>query len=438
MDSIKDDSSPSVPTSAKGPASASDIVLSNGIVIKTPTSLASRKRRRKGLSMKELTDDTGKFEKGGEEIINYDAGFAPMSMAHYTWGIANAAPIQAVERKRAHGRFRKLRKGAFSKNSNMAKLFMPGGESLFQDELDVPQPVLPNGPDRSILLRFPLEIRREIYGYLLIHEEGILVQSNWCNVTTPPKGDHNILRVCKQIALESACFLYERNVFRSLIGNASLNLLPTPTSIIREAVETLTISPKFLPFFRNVVVDFRTTNFSKSHHVEATGSIVKLIESGAVLDSLTFVISPRTSQSGTFDPSTMTWQNKTTRFANFFSAKSKLMQAMARLPCKTMNVILNLPKNRTVDPPKSVRVLITIDVRYLALNQVTDGWLAKDYVAKRSRKRNAVGVKMKLKDLERTIEEMVEDYEKAVAQGKGRLLRCEEEVSDGMLLVRNG
>jgi len=179
------------------------------------SSLASRKRRRPSCSVASLAalEDEETLES------KFVALFEKPSHSHLTWGKSSSSPIVATKRK---GKCKQ--RHVFNTGKRMAFLFG------YLEETEK----LPNSPKYSILLRFPLEIREKIYGYLLLYEKPIIVKylmmlySKCFIELTSLRADltqveslnlrcHAILRVCKQISDEAARFLYQRNTFRAVL-----------------------------------------------------------------------------------------------------------------------------------------------------------------------------------------------------------------------------
>jgi len=121
------------------------------------TSLASRKRRQPSCSVASLA------ALEDEEILeNQFCGlFNKGSDSHLTWGKTQSQPILATREKG-----RRKKRHAIDIGASMAFLF-----SYHED----PEK-LPNSPERSILLRFPLEIREQIYGFILKYEKSIIIK----------------------------------------------------------------------------------------------------------------------------------------------------------------------------------------------------------------------------------------------------------------------
>ena len=121
------------------------------------TSLASRRRRQPSCSMANLAalEDEVVLES------KFVALFNKSSDSHHTWGKSQTLPISALRRK-GKGR----QKNLFNAGAGMAFLF-----SYIEDTEK-----LPNSPKSSNLLRIPLEIRENIYGFILLYEKSIIIK----------------------------------------------------------------------------------------------------------------------------------------------------------------------------------------------------------------------------------------------------------------------
>jgi hypothetical protein len=374
---------------------------SNPIIIQKPTSYAERRRKRATLSMKDIYADSLK-EDGDPK--DYASKFAPGSTAEYTWGIATSQPVLAIERRRRHVGFRAFglrrgRKSAFEK-------FMFGKNS--EEEIE---------PFRFMDL--PLEIRWEVYGYLLVRTRPILMQSEWRNVFITSTHDHTILLVSRQVSLESTRVLFERNVFQTYIGFKS------GFSSLRMG----TLAERFVSNFRNVIIECKNEDWMLPLINKIAICVGNLVKNGTVLNSLTIVISPLTAAWGPTHALSDIYDQTT--FADFFEAPaSKLMRIIPKLQLKILNAVIRLPENK--------RALISIDLRANPVNKDQSGWLAEDHVSQRSAKRHLAQLKKDLMGLKKRFEEVCENHEKAVLEGKARLLGKEESLSDGMRLAARG
>lgn len=375
------------------------------IEIKTPTSFASRKRRRTLLSMREVLAESSKEE---EALGDFIAAFAPGSTAQDTWGITINGPVPAVQNLRRHRGFKAFgfRRG---KTSAFEKFIFGDGSEGSKDE----------APFRFMDL--PLEIRWKVYGYLLIYPDPVFPSSDWRTICFNVRQNHAIFRASKQIFLESTEFFYQKNVFYVLISPL---ILPAPYDKF--------IGEKFLPYLKNVILEpnLRWPHFNVIQAI--AGCIGILVRRGTFLDSLTLVMSPQRESITT--PNTYTYNTVTghnmTLISCFEAPASKIMRIIPKLRCKVLNIVLRMSENKNV--------LVCINLRGLPVNNREGGWLANDN-AKRWRERKlAAEVKANLIGLKKRVEDILEDPEKAILDGKARLLADDERSWDGMRLESRG
>src|SRR6266702_879403 len=97
-------------------------------------------------------------------------------------------------------------------------------------------PIIPNSPDRSPILRIPLEIREKIYAHLLVYKRPIIVKEDWITVERNPFQSHAILQTCQQFSEEASRYVYQSNIFRAVLRN--------PTTIFRRREEPVEFHPK--------------------------------------------------------------------------------------------------------------------------------------------------------------------------------------------------
>jgi len=381
------------------------------IGLKAPTSFAERNRRRTKLSMAEIFAESSKIE---EAPIDHAAEFVAGSTALYTWGAPTTQPVPAVRNERRHRGLIGfgVRRG---KGSAFVKFMFGSGTDDGGDDIVVP----------FRFLDLPLEIRWKIYGYLLIHQKPILMHPDWRRVHAVSPQDHTILRVSKQILLESTQFLYEKNIFQAVINpvevSSGLERYPTNRFIKKE----------FLPYIRNVVLDCRFGSLSgvpKDMAGPIATCLSKVVMSEALLDSLTLIINPLMHLTNPSTALVLSFPVVGKSIPQYFKTPtSKVMRIIPKLRCKVLNIIIRMPDRK--------KVLVSLNLRGLPVNQYKEGWFAEDRVAKLTARKLAQNVKMDLIGLEKRFEDIFDNIEKAIMEGKARLMKEDETLADGMRLA---
>jgi hypothetical protein len=366
--------------------------------------------------MAEVFAESTKEEKAPTD---HAAGFVSGSMALYTWGVPISNPISAVGNLRRHKGLR-----AFGvcrgKNSAFTKF-------MYSSDSDGEDPITP-----FRFLDLPLEIRRKIYSYLLIHPKPIFVHADWHAVHVNPPQDHTILRVSKKILLESTQFLYEKNIFHAVVNSKllsrGLNSNPVDGFIKKE----------FLPYFKNVIVECHFDSVSGRRKYDMIGAtancLMILAMSEALLDSVTLVmrhiILPSAVQQATHSTTLLQLANPMAGKSipeYFKTPDSKIMRIITKLRCKVLNIVLRLPERR--------RLVVSINLRGLPVNQDKSDWFADEKVAKLRARKLAHQVETDLLGLKKRYEDIFEDYEKAIVDGKARLMGEDESLADGLKLA---
>jgi len=148
----------------------------------------------------------------------------------------------------------------------------------------------------------------------------------------------------------------------------------------------------------------------------------------ALLDSLTLVMTPVTHLTGPSSAMVLTHPMVVKPIPEYFKAPaSKIMRVIPKLRCKILNIIIRMPDRK--------RVLVSLNLRGLPVNQDKGGWLADERVAKLTAGKLAHQVKMDLVGLEKRFEDIFENPEKAIMEGKARFMGEGESQADGLRLA---
>lgn len=171
-----------------------------------------------------------------------------------------------------------------------------------------------NGPDTSGLLKLPLEVREQIYGYLFVQELPMLLYRCLRSFCTPTIQSHSLFFSCRQIHDEASVYLYQNNVFMALVLRDRLHHTHCK------------LAPRFLPLLKNVVIECRSVEpgiSSAGWAKHAAGSIDLLVGARARLNSFTIVFPPSILLFGT-----SSWEH--------------LLPAIKGLKCKTFRAVLTV------------------------------------------------------------------------------------------------
>jgi hypothetical protein len=409
------------PVPSSKPAPRKRLGVDGSKIIGSTTSLAERKRRQPTCSLKSLQnlEDEEMLES---DFVGY---FGSTSESHWTWGKTENEPIPATKKRGRAPRFRK------------------GGNSfatLFGYDADVFEKI-PNSADRSIFLRFPLEIREKFYSILLLYPKPIVVKFDLSTVERDNLRCHPILRVCKQISEEASNFLYRANIFRAILREPRITY---------HLHESFILYSNFLALFQNVIIESQKENYDNEWYERASVAVEKLVEAKTKLHSLSFVVAPQRVGMTT---TALGIERNPITFADFFWFHGRLMKAFRKLPCKYLHTIIK--KTRTIPNPNAPntnsetdsnhppdadvvkatdiiiaqRFLISLDLRYLARAAIEEGYLRNAETVEIQR-RNAWEIRKELNALKRRVEAVFENDERAVAEGKCRIMGEDEKIAD--------
>jgi len=122
--------------------------------------------------------------------------------------------------------------------------------------------------------------------------------------------------------------MYRDNIFKAVNRN------PRVTYHLHES---FIIAPKYVPFFRNLIIECPKENWRLEWYTNAAVAIEKLVTAKTPLQSLTMVVSPQ--RVGTTQTAAG-WEKRPVTFADFFWLKGRLMRALKLLSCKTFNIVI--------------------------------------------------------------------------------------------------
>lgn len=353
-------------------------------------------------------------ERTHEEMINALNDQIPGSRER--WGNSITGSISSLKKK---GRASKVQ-NYFSGCGSLAAMF---GQTSNEE----PTMVIPNGPDRSSLLGVPIEVRENIYGFLLSDSKPVVVGPDWETSQGKILRYNGLQYVCKQIGDEASKFMYSHNVFLAMLRE-------TPKSPACE--RTLFIDPKFLSLFRNVVINCPMDSFNMEWHKKASLAVGKLADANPILQSLTIVVCP-TRGVGTWTTAVGLEENPI-HFADFFYSNGPLMMSIKRLRLKFLNIIVKKSIVATLGDiaytTKVRRLLMSADLTHLHGNMVRDGRFSNEETVAIVEQR-VFSVEAELNGLKQKFEAIFEDCEKALQEGLCRELAEDEAITDGKALA---
>ena len=196
--------------------------------------------------------------------------------------------------------------------------------------------------------------------------------------------------------------------------------------------------------FKNVIITCEGEHYLPSFYRKACVSIKKLVEANAVLDTITLVTVP---QKVGISHTAGGKELNAISFADFLYAQGAFMTELKMVQCKFFNVIMKkactvevetvgdgtLDNDTIIEETFVRRLLISFDLRYLHPAATEEGPLANEETIKYARSK-ADAVENELMGLKERFEEVFEDDEKAVEEGKCRLLDENETTHNGMAL----
>ena len=155
--------------------------------------------------------------------------------------------------------------------------------------------------------------------------------------------NHPVLRICKQISEEASSLLYRKNIFRTILRH------PRVTWHLHES---FMIDTKFLPLFRNLIIECPRDSYSIDWYENVSISLEKLVKAKTVLHSLTLIMIPgRVGHTET----AVGMESHPITFADFFYHPGRLMKAFRRIPCKKLNIIVKKTCTKASYPLRNAR-----------------------------------------------------------------------------------
>ncbi|KAI9046575.1 hypothetical protein LZ554_009319 [Drepanopeziza brunnea f. sp. 'monogermtubi'] len=361
------------------------------------SSQASRERKRFKLSRTSLHEDLD------EDHIAQQASLL-MGESKNSWGVPERSPIEASRRPRQKkGRsIRRVRGGGGVADAETAYL------AMFEDMQAerAPPPRRPNCQSRSPILRIPLEVREEIYAHLLIYPAPIQVMADWTTLERNPSSssssaavDPSLLLVCKQFGAEATRFIYRHNTFQSLIRKPA-------TAVFRRFGMPMTLPTRFHSLLRNIEIDCTKACWDMAWHERAAEGLDSLVTAGAVISTMTVMLVPqRVGMSST----ALGDEASPVTFADFLWYPGPFMRAVCRLAPRKLVVVVKKTGKK--------RLGMELDLTYLRVGTVEDNLMANEETLK-IRKARSGALEKELVGLKDRFEEIFEDDEGAVREGK--------------------
>jgi hypothetical protein len=254
-----------------------------------------------------------------------------------------------------------------------------------------------------------MEVREQIYGCLLVYSEPILVKHDLITVERNPFQDRSIVLVCKQIAAEASAFIYRTNTVRAIFRR--------PNFVSRQYEEPSTIETKFHQYFRNVIMDCTSDCWNLDWQEKATRSIERLIEAKSYIAALTLVVVPqRVSMSTT----ALGVEANPITFADFMWYPGDFMTTIRKLAPQLLKIVIKKgPKGHVK------RLEFSIDLTHLQAGSQENVLMANPETIQMGRMREEA-VHAELIGLKQRFEEIFEDDEWAINEGKSKLVSDNE------------
>jgi hypothetical protein len=358
------------------------------------TSKAAREKKRFKLSLSSLNDEV-------DEKYITTLSQRLIGESRNSWGTPELRPIAAQKQQRRRN-YKNLASGDLEEEW---RAMMEAARATKKP----PPPSIPNSPDRSALLRLSMEVREEIYGYLLGYNDPILVKHDLITVERNPFQDRSIVLVCKQIAAEASAFIYRTNSVRAIFRR--------PNFVSRQYEEPSTIETKFHQYFRNVIIDCTSDCWNLDWQEKATRSIERLIEAKSYIATLTLVVVPQRVGMST---TALGVEANPITFADFMWYPGEFMTALRKLAPQLLKIIIKKgPKGHVK------RLEFSIDLTHLQAGSQENVLMTNPEAIQTGRMREEA-VHAELIGLKQRFEEIFEDDELAINEGKCKLVADNE------------
>jgi hypothetical protein len=359
------------------------------------TSKSAREKKRFKLSLSSLLNE----EVDEKYITTLSMGL--IGESRNSWGTPELRPI-AAQKQQKRRNYKNLASGGLEEEW---RAMMEAARATKKP----PPPIVPNSPGRSALLRLSMEVREQIYGYLLVYNEPILVKHDLITVERNPFQDRSIVLVCRQIAAEASAFIYRTNTVRAIFRR--------PNFVSRQYEEPSTIETKFHQYFRNVIFDCTSDCWNLGWQEKATRSIERLIEAKSYIATLTLVVVPqRVSMSTT----ALGVEANPITFADFMWYPGEFMTAIRKLAPQILKIVIKKgPKGHVK------RLEFSIDLTHLQASSQENVLMANPETIQLGRMREEA-VHAELIGLKERFEEIFEDDEEAINEGKCKIVSDNE------------
>ncbi|KAG4425919.1 hypothetical protein IFR04_000863 [Cadophora malorum] len=352
------------------------------------SSLAARERKRFKLSRSSLHEDLDQdyIAKQAEKL---------MGESKNSWGVPEESPIKGSRRPKAKSR------GLRRSRNDDEDAYM----AMFGSMIPQRREAIPNDLSKTPILRIPLEVREEVYLHLLIHPIPIMVKPNWTSMerNSFARHAHAIILVCKQFAFETSNFLFRNNTFQCLIREPPIN----PPLRFEEPAS---LPNTFHSLFRNIVIDCSKTCWNLEWYEMATEGLNTLAKANPTIDTLTLVVvSQRVGMSDT----ALGMEVSPVTFADFCWYPGPFVKAVRKLAPRIFKIVVKKPGKKKLG--------IEIDLSYLRIGTVEDNRIANEetLILREMRTR---AMREELEGLKERFEEVFEDDESAVREGKCELI----------------